>query len=196
MINVTRTLTRGGFALAFVVLAGCGTTKIAYKPKATAGAPTSAQVALKVVDERPADKGGSSKVQVGQIRGSYGIPSAVKDSNVDVATQSVGDATTDALRQAGVGTQGGGKTLVATVKHFWMDGMAGYKASVNVDYALLDASGKTLWSAEVKGGAGGTNLFRGAESFTQDMFENALADLANKALEQFRSEAFKKALAA
>jgi hypothetical protein len=177
-------------------LVGCGTTKIAYKPKAAGGSAPSAQVALKVVDQRPADKGGSDRVQVGQIRGSYGIPSAVRDASPEVATRTVSDATTDALKQAGIGIEGNaGKTLVATVTHFWMDGMMGYKATVAVDYALQDGSGKVLWSAEVKGGAGGTNLFRGAESFTQDMFENALADLANRALEQFRSAAFTKALA-
>ena len=179
-----------------LLLAGCGTTKIAYKPKASAPPAASANVALKVVDQRAADKGGSSKIQVGQIRGSYGIPSAVKDADAEVATKTVTDATTDALHQAGVGTQSGGaKVLVATVTRFWMDGMAGYKASVDVQYDLQDSAGKTLWSAQVNGGAGGTNLFRGAESFTQDMFENALADLANKAAEQFRSDAFKRALA-
>lgn len=183
-------------ALGVVLLAGCGTTKIAYKPMATPAPPAAAHVTVKVVDERPADKGGSSKVQVGQIRGSYGIPSAVKDGDTEVATKTVADATNDALRQAGVGPQtGSAKTLVATVKHFWMDGLAGYKATVAVQYALQDSAGKTLWSAEVKGGAGGTNLFRGAESFTQDMFEKALTDLACKAAEEFKSDAFKKALA-
>ncbi|MBI1817501.1 MAG: hypothetical protein HYR72_21205 [Deltaproteobacteria bacterium] len=191
----THVITLGALAVGLVFLAGCGTTKIAYKPKATSAPAATASVALKVVDERPADKGGSTKDQVGQIRGSYGIPSSVKDSSPDVATVAVSDATIDALRQAGIGMQaGGGKTLVATVKHFWMDGMMGYKATVAVQYTLQDSSGKTLWTAEVKGGAGGTNLFRGAESFTQDMFENALSDLANKALEQFKSDAFKKAL--
>jgi len=77
-----------------------------------------------------------------------------------------------------------------------MDGFQGYKATVAVQYALQDGAGKTLWSAEVKGGAGGTNLFRSPQSFTQDMFENALTDLANRAAEQFKTEAFKKAVAA
>ncbi|HVN83604.1 MAG TPA: hypothetical protein VMW17_02045 [Candidatus Binatia bacterium] len=183
-------------AVGLALLAGCGTTKIAYKPKATGAVAATANVALKVIDERPADKGGSSKTQVGQIRGSYGIPTSVKDADPEVATKSVVDATTDALRQAGVGTQAtGSKTLVATVKHFWMDGLMGYKATVAVQYALQDGAGKVVWNAEVKGGAGGTNLFRGNESFTQDMIENALADLAVKAAEQFKSDGFKKALA-
>ncbi|MGH3054487.1 MAG: hypothetical protein ACRDL7_05860, partial [Gaiellaceae bacterium] len=170
---------------------------IKYKPLAAAAPAPAASVGLKVVDQRPADKGGQDKTQVGQIRGSYGIPSGVNDGSADVAPTTVTDATTDALHQAGVGVQSGSpKTLVATVTHYWMDGFQGYKATVAVQYALQDNAGKTLWSAEVKGGAGGTNLFRSPQSFTQDMFENALTDLATRASEQFKSEAFKKALAA
>jgi len=183
-------------ALAFVALAGCGATKIAYKPMA-GGAPAEKEtVALKVVDERPADKGGTEKVQVGQVRGSYGIPSAVKDSAPDVAPRTVAEATTDALKQAGVGVKDGStRTLVATVKHYWMDGMAGYKATVAVQYTLQDSSGKTLWTKDVSGGAGGALIFKSAESIAQDMFGNALTDLANKAAEQFKSAEFQKAVA-
>lgn len=180
---------------ALVWLAGCGATKIAYKP--LPGSPPAAahSVALKVVDERPADKGGSEKAQVGQVRGSYGIPSAVKDSSPDVAPRTVGEATTDALKQAGVGVDAGAKqTLVATVKHYWMDGMAGYKSTVTVQYALQDASGKVVWSKDVSGGAGGALIFKSAESMAQDMFGNALTDLATKAAEQFKSADFQKAL--
>ena len=192
-----RNLLTLGMLAGLIVLAGCAKTAIKYKPL-TAGAPAATStLGLKVVDQRPADKGGQDKTQVGQIRGSYGIPSGVNDGSADVAPQSVADATTDALKQAGVSVQAGGpKTLVATVTHYWMDGFQGYKATVAVQYALQDSAGKTLWSAEVKGGAGGTNLFRSPQSFTQEMFENALTDLANRAAEQFKTEAFKKALAA
>jgi hypothetical protein len=177
------------------LLAGCGATHIAYKPMAGSAPSAKASVALQVVDERPADKGGTDKMQVGQVRGSYGIPSSVKDASADAATKSVTDATTDALRQAGVGVQDGGKyTLVATVKHFWMDGFHGYKATVTVQYALQDAAGKTLWSKEVAGGAGGALIFKSPESMAQDMFGNALTDLATKATEEFKSADFQKAL--
>jgi len=197
MVHQSNRVILGLLAAALTFAAGCATTAIKYKPLAAAAPPAAANLSLKVVDQRPADKGGQDKAQVGQIRGSYGIPSGVKDSSADVATETVAAATTDALKQAGVGVQSGSpKTLVATVTHFWMDGFHGYKATIAVQYALQDGGGKTLWSSEVKGGAGGTNLFRGAESFTQDMLENALADLANKAAEQFKTESFKKAVAA
>src|SRR5262245_9505670 len=85
---------------ALALLAGCATSKIAYKPMAAAPAASLGTVALKVIDQRPTDKGGQEKNQVGQVRGKYGIPSGVKDANADVATRTVADATTDALRQA------------------------------------------------------------------------------------------------
>jgi hypothetical protein len=153
-------------------------------------------VALQVVDERPADKGGEDKNQVGQVRGSYGIPSAVKDASPDVATRTVSEATTDALRQAGVAVKDGSThTLVATIKHYWMDGLAGYKATVLVQYALKDGSGKVLWTKDVSGGAGGALFFKSGESMAQDMFGNALTDLANKAAAEFKTPAFQNALA-
>lgn len=185
----------GTVALAAALLAGCGASKIAYKPMAGSPAAATGAVALKVVDARPADKGGTDKAVVGQVRGSYGIPSSVKDSAPDVATRTVGEATTDALRQAGVGAQGGTKTLVATIKHYWMDGFTGYKATVTVHYEVQDASGAVLWSADVSGGAGGALMFKSAESMTTDMFGNALSDLAQKASVQFKSAEFQKAIA-
>jgi hypothetical protein len=53
-------------------------------------------VAVRVVDERPADKGGQDKTQVGQVRGS-GIPSSVNDADSNVATRTVTEA---AFKQA------------------------------------------------------------------------------------------------
>src|SRR5213594_2562780 len=97
---------RSGLAIAaLLLLGGCATTRIAYKPMAGTPGAAKGTVALKVVDQRPADKGGQEKNQVGQVRGKYGIPSAVKDASTEVATRTVADATTDALRQAGIGVQ-------------------------------------------------------------------------------------------
>jgi hypothetical protein len=178
------------------LLAGCGATKIAYTPLPGSPPAASASVALKVVDERPAEKGGSNKALVGQVRGSYGIPADVTDSTPDVASRTVTEATTDALKQAGIGVAaGGGKTLIATVKHYWMDGFTGYKATVTVNYALQDASGKVLWSKDVSGSAGGALVFKSAQSMAQDMFGTALTDLAKKAEAEFKSAEFQKALA-
>lgn len=188
-------LSTGVVVVAALLVAGCGASKIAYTPLPGSAPAATASVALKVVDERPADKGGTDKNQVGQIRGSYGIPSSVKDATMDVAPRTVTDATTDALKQAGVGVNAGAnRTLVATVKSYWFDGLMGYKATVLVNYSLQDSSGKVLWSKEVSGGAGGTNLFKSGESMAQDMFASALTDLAKKASEQFKSPEFQKAL--
>ena len=180
--------------LAGTLTSGCGVTHIAYQPMAGTPPAAAATLGLKVVNARPAEAGGTTAT-VGQIRGTYGIPSGVDDADVQAPTKSVAAATTDALKQAGVGVQdGGARTLVATIKHYWMDGMMGYKATVTVNYVLQDASGKSLWSKDVSGGAGGTNMFRAADSFTQDMMQNALTDLATKASAEFKSDAFKQAL--
>ncbi len=184
----------GVLAAAISLLAGCGVSHIAYKPMAAAAPPASSSLGLKVVNSRSADAGGTTAT-VGQVRGSYGIPQKVDDADAGVFAKSVGDASTDALKQAGVDVKdGGGRTLVATITRYWMDGMAGYKATIAVKYDLQDASGKSLWSKEVSGGAGGTNLFRSPDSFAQDMMQNALADLATKAATEFKSDAFQKAL--
>jgi hypothetical protein len=178
-----------------VMVAGCGATKIAYTPLPGSPPASSASVALKVVDERPGEKGGANQALVGQVRGSYGIPADVTDSTPDVAARTVTEATTDALKQAGVGVGAGNKTLVATVKNYWMDGFTGYKATVTVNYALQDASGKVLWTKDVSGSAGGALVFKSAQSMAQDMFGTALTDLAKKAEAEFKSAEFQKALA-
>ena len=194
-MRVTNWIGSAAALTAMLLLAGCGATKIAYKPMDGSAPAAAKSVALQVTDERPADKGGSEKAQVGQVRGSYGIPSAVKDSSPTVATTTVTDAVTDALKQAGVSVQAGAKeTLVAAVQHYWMDGMAGYKATVTVKYTLQDASGKALWTKDVSGGAGGALIFKSAESMAQDMFANALTDMAKKSSEDFKSSAFQTAV--
>ena len=73
-------LTLGTLA-GLVLLAGCAKTAIKYKPLTAAAPAAAANLSLKVVDQRPADKGGQDKTQVGQIRGSYGIPAGVNDGS-------------------------------------------------------------------------------------------------------------------
>ncbi len=181
--------------MATVLLAGCATSKIAYKPSGVAAPAAAKSVALTVVDARPADKGGSDKAQVGQVRGQYGIPGAVKDSNIAVVQKTVTEATEDSLRQAGIGVQAGGnRTLVAKVKHFWMDGFQGYKGTVVVSYSLQDAAGKELWAKEISGGSGGALLFKSGESLANEVFGKALTDLATKAVTEFKSADFQRNL--
>lgn len=182
-----------GFTTGLVLLSGCATT-IAYKPMAGTPPPADSTVALRVVDERPADHGGSDKKVVGKVRGSYGIPASVTDSNPNVVVDTVTQATTDALAQSGVGVGDGGHTLEATVKHFWMDGFTGYKGTVTVAYALRNGSGKSVWTKEISGASGGALVFKSAQSMTQDIFGAALSDFANKAATEFKSAEFQKAL--
>jgi hypothetical protein len=170
--------------------------QIQYVPLTTPAPPAKANVALQVVDKRAPDHGGENKKEVGQVRNPIGIPSGMDDAKEDVAPRTVGDATTDALLHAGVTVQSGGnKTLVSTLQSYWMDGFQGYKAEVVVHYELKDASGKSLWTSDVTGGAGGTTaLGQSPKSMTKDMFQRALDELATRASEQFSSSAFQQAL--
>jgi hypothetical protein len=180
---------------ALLVGACSSNPQIKYSASNPASAVAKTTVGLKVNDLRAADKGGTEHARVGQVRSGFGIPSGLDDASPDVAPRTVTEATSDALRGAGIGVQaGGGKVLAASIKEFWMDGYMGYAASVVINYQLLDPSGKELWAAEVKGGAGGTPMFKSAKSLTEDLFQQALGELATKAGEQFRSAAFQQAL--
>jgi len=183
----------GVWLAALFALGGCA-TNIAYKPMTAAAPAAAGTVALAVKDARPADKGGSEKSQVGVIRGSYGIPTSLKDGDPAVVTRTVTEATSDALRHAGIEVKpGSGRTLSANVKHYWMDGMVGYKGTIVVAYSLADASGKTLWSGEVTGASGGAHVFKSGPTLGQDIFASALNELATRASEQFRAADFQQA---
>ena len=189
---LSRHLGRLGMMVAGVLLlsaAGCGGFAIQYKPDpAATAAPVRGAVTLKVVDARPAEHGGDVRTLVGNVRGGLGIPQRVNDKNPDVAPRTVGQATADALGRVGLTSKGGPKTLVATITNYWVDGFVGYAAKIDVLYELQDQSGKQLWSAQVKGGAGGVSV-------SPKTFEKALTDLAAHATEQFASPPFQQALA-
>lgn len=186
----------GMFAVvATLALSGCvGAPDVQYQPSTAANAATKASVGLNVTDKRSAEHRGNG-AQIGQIRGSFGIPHGVDDKKSDVAVKTVTDATTDALRKSAVGVQNGNKTLVAAVKEFWFDGFMGFAATVTVSYQLTDASGKVLWSADVTGKAGDSAMFSNAKEVAEMLLPRALADLASKAGEQFNTPAFQQALA-
>jgi hypothetical protein len=178
-----------------LALVGCGSaSQIRYAPGTPIAAAAKGNVGLRVADARPAANGGGTPNKVGQVRSGVGIPSDVEDRQQDVVPRTVTDATADALRKAGVGVQPGGKVLSASVKEYWMDGYMGYSANVVVDYMLTDAAGKSLWSAQVKGAAGGTSMFKSPASMTEDLFGRALGELAENASKQFNSAAFQQAL--
>ena len=144
-----------GLAATVALIAGCMPKTITYNPVGGAAPAPAKTVALQVLDERPADQGGSDKKVVGQVRGNYGIPSALVDSNPNVVVDTVSQATADALAQSGVGVGADGPTLTGTVKHYWLDGFTGYKGTITVAYVLADASGKSVWSKELSGSSGG-----------------------------------------
>ena len=58
-----------------------------------------------------------------------------------------------------------------------------------------DASGKTLWSAEVTGKAGDSAMWSNAKQVAENILGKALTALATHANEQFSTPAFQQALA-
>ncbi|MES1171936.1 MAG: hypothetical protein ABUL77_01755 [Bacteroidota bacterium] len=186
----------GALLLGIAFVGGCSSLEIKYKPTTPAGAATRVSVGLRVNDVRPLEKGRETGRRVGQVRGAVGIPQGVDDKNPNVAPQTVGDATSDALRRSGVGVQNGGaKTLVVTIKEYWMDGYMGYAAKILVVYELMDASGRAVWTAEVKGGAGGNSMFKSPHTLALNLYTRALTELSTNAGQQFASPAFQQALA-
>lgn len=178
-------------ALLLSTATGCAKLHVTYAPSsAAAAASTGLAVQVKVADTRPADNGGSDKKVVGQVRNTVGIPNDLSDADPTVVTRTVTEATTDALKHAGVGVGGSGKILVATVKEFWMDGYMGYKGSITVDYALKDAEGKTVWTATITGADGGSNVMRSAFSMTEEIFQKALTEVAANATKAFQTPEF------
>lgn len=176
-----------------VLLTGC-TSSITYEPPCGKRPAPAKTIVLRIVDERPAEKGGSDKRIVGQVRGSYGIPSSVGDSNPNVVVDSVSQSTADALAQAGVGVGESSHTLTGTVRQYWLDGFAGYKGTITVSYALADAAGTTVWSTEITAASGAAPIFKSAQAMTQDIFGEALSDLAQKAVAEFKSSQFQEKL--
>ena len=189
----SRPMSLARLAVGLTLLAGCSTS-IAYQPIGDTAPAAAKTVALKVLDERPADHGGADKRVIGNVRGSYGIPASVADSNPNIVIDTVSQATADALARAGVGVGTGGHTLVGTVKHYWMDGFTTYKGTVTVSYALMDASGTATWTKEITDGSGGAPVFKSASALTRDIFGAALSDLAQQAATEFQSAEFQNAL--
>jgi hypothetical protein len=181
------------FVASFALLAGCSSS-IAYKPIGGSAPEAAHTVTLNVLDERPADQGGADRRMVGQVRDSYGMAASLIDSNPDVVIDTVTQATSDALAQAGVGVGTGEHTLVGTVQHFWVEGATVYEGTVTVSYALLDASGTAAWTKEISASSGGTPVFKSASAMTRDIFEAALKDLAKQAAAAFQSAELQQAL--
>ena len=177
-----------------ILTAGCSySTRLKYDPIAGGPKNQSATITLEVRDARPPQDGGGDKSQVGRVRGGYGNPFAVRESGPERVSTLVGEALTDALRQAGIGTRGGGnRKLVAEITSFWIDGFLGYKSTIAATCSLEDDRGKVLWTRSITGAHGGALVFRGVGGFVSDVFRKALAEFATRAKDEFNSPDFQK----
>ncbi len=165
------------------VASGCG-TRIRYRPMTGGTDESWATVGLKVLNERPADTGGTTA----------SVAKNATDADREIIVNSITEATTDALRHAGIAVQPDApRTLVARVGYFWVAGYIGYRGTVTVNYTLQNSDHKSSWSKEIRGGAGGASFWFG-QKYVQDILENALADFANKAKAEFTSDAFTREL--
>ena len=178
-----------------LLIAGCSyQVALKYDPIVRGAEDPTTTVKLTVVDERAPDFGGTDKTEVGRVRGGYGNPFPLYESDSHRVALLVQDATSDALRLSRVAVgDNSERTLVATVRGFWLDGYMGYKATVEVDCALQDGQGNVLWKASISGGGGGVPLWS-PSSFVAPTFQKALADYADHAVVQFNSPAFQKYL--
>lgn len=178
-----------------VALPGCiPPADVEYRPVAPATVAIKASVGLTVRDERPADEGAGT-ARIGSVLSRMGIPSSIDDSKPDVAVRTVTDATTHALRRAGVGIQQDSpKRLVASVQEFWFSGSFTYVATVAVAYKLTDAKGNELWTSRAEGRAGGPAPLGSAQGEAERLLNDALTDLSDHASELFDAPAFQQAL--
>lgn len=151
-------------------------------------------VALQVKDGRDPEYGGSDKSAVGKLRGGFGNPFPLSVTDAQRVTALVEAATADALRLARVSVRpGGDRSLIATVKTFWIDGYMGYKATVAVDLALHDAQGNVLWRGAAKGEGGGVAVWT-PTGFVPGTFQRALNAYAEDASGFFGRPEFQKNL--
>jgi hypothetical protein len=182
---------------------GCGPVVIGidYRPFAAAPPPPApaASVVLQVRNVRGSERGGQTE-RVGTIynhsQGLHGGPvhydgRPINATTPDAVADTVRAATVDALRHAGVSLRGGGPTLIASVREYWVDGPTIYRAFVVVAYDLVDDDGRIRWHADARGDSSvmvliGNGLVKN--------FRAALLQVAQQAGDAFRTPAFWAAL--
>lgn len=189
--------------LMFVIgLTGCGPVVIGldYRPFAAAPPPPvpAASVVLQVRNVRGSERGGQTE-RVGTIYNSSrplagpttydGRP--INARTPDEVADTVRAATVDALRHAGVSLRGGGPTLIASVREYWVDGPTIYQAFVVVAYDLVDGDGVIRWHADARGESSVMMLI--GNGLVKN-FRAALLQVAQQAGDAFRSPSFWAAL--
>lgn len=189
--------------MAAVLIAGCGgRLAVDYRSTATiVPPPPTASVLLQVRNARNVMHGGQTE-QIGLIYSSWGginpgprnySGSPINGTGPEMVTDTVRDATADALAHAGVAIRAGSPKLIASVREYWMDGPNVKRGSIVVAYDVVDAGGRVVWHHDAHGEASammtvGNGLVK--------MFRAALVDMAANACTAFSSPEFRAALRA
>jgi hypothetical protein len=183
--------------MAVLAAGGCSfETSLRYAPTGGDFGPPQASVAVRVVNNRPPGHGGQTD-SVGRVRGGYGNPFPIHERDPANIQRTVLDATTDALRHAGVAVvETSDLVVVASIDEYWIDGYMAFNAHVRVAYTLQDSQGAELWAETVAAGGGATMRFSvfEADSIAQESFAKALEGANTQAIEAFRREEFQQFL--
>ena len=176
-----------------LLLAACSyRTRIEYRSVAAGAENPQTTVKLETEDGRESDRAITGPTQIGRLRGLFGNSFPLFEAGPQSAPDVVRDATTDALLLARVGVNGRSpRTLVATLKKFWIDGYMGYKATITVQCDLRDEQGHVLWTSVITGEGGGVN-WAGPNTFVRATFQRALTMYVQKAGGEFSSPEFQR----
>jgi hypothetical protein len=167
-------------------------TEVRYRSIAAPPPSLRAKVSLEVVDSRESKLGGREKNLVGQVRGTYGNPFALREA-APVA-QIVAAATSDALLHAGVRAQpDASRTMIVTIKKYWIDGYIACTANIETQIALRDREERLVFSQLIRGDATGSVAIA-PQTELEGIFQNALERYARAAVASFQSPAFQNAL--
>jgi hypothetical protein len=165
---------------------------VRYRPSAAPPPASRANVGLSVVDSREPKLGGIEKNLVGQMRGGFGNPFALREAYP--VSDIIAAATTDALLQSGVkALPAASRAMVVTVKKYWFDGYVSCTAKIEALVEVRDAEERIVFSQMISGEASGA-IVVAPQSEAEEIFQNALAQYARAAQAIFQSPTFQKAL--
>lgn len=196
-----RTAARCGVVCRSIAVLGCllvsacsFRTPIEYSTVAAGAEAPLTTVKLETIDGRESDAAMAplDANEIGRVRGLFGNAFPLFESGPQSVPIVARDATADALRLARVGVYDRSpRTLVATLKKFWIDGYMGYKATVTMQCDLRDEQGNVLWTSVITGEGGGVN-WAGPGTFVRATFQRALAVYVQKAGGEFSSPEFQR----
>ena len=177
----------------FLLVSACSyRTPIEYRTVVAGAENPLTTVKLETIDGRESDMALSDAREIGRLRGLFGNAFPLLEAGPQSVRNVTHDATADALRLARVGVYDRSpRTLVATLRKFWIDGYMGYKATVTVQCDLRDEQGNVLWTSVITGEGGGVN-WAGPGTFVRATFQRALDVYVQKAGGQFSSPEFQR----